>query len=139
MKTFRLKEILPTEDDEAQCLIRWAMSQRFNGWKISDLLIMVPNGAYLGGDVRQRAITMAKLKRTGFRNGVSDYLMPVAVGGFHGLAIELKRQKLGVVSDEQKQFGQLLTDLGWIWVSCKGWKAAKNVINNYLHGASNEG
>ena len=65
---------------------------------------MVPNGAVLAGDARQRAIQMAKMKRMGFKNGVSDCFLAVPKGGFAGLWIEMKRRQLGVVREGQSIF-----------------------------------
>lgn len=128
----KLKQIIPTEDDEAQWLIQWAHTQRYNGRKLSDLLIMIPNGAYLGGDARQRAITMAKLKRTGFRAGVFDYLLPIPRGSYPGLWLELKRRKGGVVSEEQLAFAAEMRALGWSIKVREGWEEAMDAINEYL-------
>ena len=133
---FRLKHLIPSEDSEAQCLIQWARVQRYQQWRLSDLLLMIPNGAYLGGDVRQRAITMAKMKRTGFRSGVFDYLLPVPRPPYPGLWIELKRRQLGIVSDSQGLFKLDMEVLGWKTAIAKGWEEAKDAINLYLHGVS---
>jgi hypothetical protein len=129
---FKLKAPLPTEDDEAQCLIEWARWQKWKGRRLSDLLVMIPNGAYLGGDARQRAITMAKLKRCGFRNGVSDYFLAVPRGTAGGLWLELKRRQLGVVSAEQSAFAAAMEALGYATAIAKGWEEAKDEINLYL-------
>jgi hypothetical protein len=132
MKAFHLKAPLPTEDDEATCLIQWARWQKWKGKRLSDLLVMIPNGAYLGGDAKQRAITMAKLKRMGFRNGVADYLLPIPRGTSPGLWIELKRRQLGIVSPAQAVFKLDMEALGWVCAICEGWEAAKDEINLYL-------
>lgn len=136
MTPFKLKEMIPTEAQEARSLLQWASTQRWNGKGLCDLLVMIPNGAYLGGDIRQRAITMASLKRQGFRAGVSDYFLAIPTKAASGLWLELKRQKLGVVSDEQKEFHLSMSALGYAVAICKGWEAAKDTINNYLQGAS---
>jgi len=131
----KLKVLIPTEDDEAQCLMQWALTQRWQHFHLSRLLIMIPNGAYLGGDSRQRAITMCKLKRTGFRNGVFDYLLPIPRPPYPGLFLELKRRRGWVVSEEQVAFKLDMDALGWATVICKGWEEAKAAITHYLHGA----
>lgn len=133
MKAFSLKELLPTEADEAACLMQWARTQRHSsGMNLATLLIMIPNGAYLGGDARQRSITMASLKKQGFRNGVADFFLAAPIGDRAGLWIELKRQKLGVVSDEQEDFQILMIQMGYAAVIVKGWEAAVKEINQYL-------
>jgi hypothetical protein len=132
---FKLKHLIPSEDYECQCLIRWAQLERFKGHRLSDLLIMIPNGAYLGGDAKQRAITMAKMKRTGFKPGVFDYLLPVSTDTAPGLWLEMKRRQLGVISLEQSAFRQLMLELGWQAAIAKGWEEAREAITGYLEGA----
>jgi hypothetical protein len=133
---FKLKHLIPSEDSEAQCLIQWARVMRYEDRRLSDLLIMIPNGAYLGSDPKQRAITMARMKRTGFRPGVFDYLLAIPrVRGNRavaGLWIELKRRHLGVVSEEQNTFRLDMEALGWATAICKGWEEAKAAITEYL-------
>lgn len=132
MKALKLKPDLPTEDYEAQCLIQWARVTRYKQWALSDLLLMIPNGAYLGGDPRQRAITMGRMKRMGFRSGIFDYLLPVPRGAFPGLWLELKRRQLGVVSNEQGFFKLDMEVLGWKTAIARGWEEARVVITEYL-------
>jgi len=128
----KLKATLPTEDQEAQCLCEWARVKRWKGAPLSNFLIMIPNGAYLGGDLRQRHITMARMKRTGFKAGVFDYLLAIPTASAGGLWIELKRRHLGVVSMEQAAFQLDMLSVGYAAAVCKGWEAAKKAIENYL-------
>jgi hypothetical protein len=129
---FKLKHLIPSEDSEAQCLIQWARVVRYEDRRLSDLLIMIPNGAYLGHDPKQRAITMARMKRCGFKSGASDYLLTIARGGYHGLFLELKRRSLSVTSTEQTEFQSLVQAMGYAAVIAKGWEEAKDAINEYL-------
>lgn len=129
---FGLKSPMPTEADEAECLLRWAYLQRWSGQRLSDLLIMIPNGALLGGDARQRAMTMARFKRMGFRTGVSDYLVPIQRPPYPGLFLELKRRKGGVISDDQEEFMAQMSGLGWKTAICFGWEESRDVIVDYL-------
>lgn len=125
---FKLTAPLPTEDQEAAMLIEWAHVTRWRGARLSELLVMIPNGAQLAGDARQRAIQMGKMKRMGFRAGCYDYFLAVPPGCW----IELKRTKLGVVSSEQEAFGLLMNRLGWRSVICKGWEEASRAIQGFL-------
>lgn len=131
-RPFKLTPDIPTEDYECQCLIQWAALQKWQGQRLTELLIMIPNGAYLGGDPRQRSITMARMKRCGFRNGVFDYLLPIPMPHAPGLWIEMKRSKGGVVSDEQDTFKASMLALGWHAEICAGWELATQTINRYL-------
>lgn len=132
MTPFKLKHLIPSEDSEAQCLIQWARVQRYQKWRLSDLLLLIPNGAYLGNEPKQRAITMGRLKRTGFRNGVFDYLLPVPKAPYPGLWLELKRRQIGIVSDDQGLFKLDMEVLGWKCVIARGWEEAKEAISGYL-------
>ncbi len=89
------------------------------------LLFAVPNG----GD-RHPAVA-AKMKAEGVKAGVPDYVLPVARGPFHGLAIELKTAT-GSASREQKQWIAGLRDQGYRAEVCRGWEQAFNVIKEYI-------
>lgn len=89
------------------------------------LLFAVPNG----GD-RHPAVA-AKMKAEGVKAGVPDYLLPVARGGFHGLAIELKTST-GSASREQKQWLADFRDQGYRAEVCKGWQQAFDTLKEYL-------
>ena len=119
----------------------WCEVARWRGWKISDLLIMVPNGAYLGADAKKRAQTMARLKRSGFRNGVFDYLLPVPIWSrtaippeilTPGLWLELKRTIGGRSSEDQAEFQGQMELFGWKCVVAKGRDQAVQAITEYL-------
>jgi hypothetical protein len=130
----KLKAIIPTENDECRYLLRWARLQTFSGWRISDLLVMIPNGAVLAGDARQRGMQMGKMKRAGFRTGVSDYFLAAPRGPYGGLWLEMKRRVRGVVSTDQESFQADMRGIGYATAIVKGWEEAKDKINQYLHG-----
>ena len=77
---------VPTESQSQKALVRWwAMACR--GHKIPEIMLFaVPNGG------ARDVITGARMKQEGQRAGVADLLLPVARGGYHGLAIEMKRK-----------------------------------------------
>jgi hypothetical protein len=114
-----------TEHEEAKALVQ---AVRLNEARHPELrmLFAVPNG----GD-RHKA-TAAKLKAEGVKAGVLDYILPVARGGFHGLAIELKRRKRGQTSGEQEQWIEAFRQQGWRAEVCKGWIQALAVLADYL-------
>jgi hypothetical protein len=132
MTAFKLKAPLPTEGDECAALLQWASITRYQQWRLSQLLIMIPNGTKLFGTPKERAMQMARMKRLGFRSGVFDYLLPIPRAPYPGLWLELKRRQLGVVSDEQGLFKLDMEVLGWKTAIAKGWEEAKDAINDYL-------
>ena len=76
--------------------------------------------------------TGAILKRMGMRPGFPDFFIYESRGGFHGLAIELKRVKGGRVTDEQRNCLRELTERGYYAAVCKGFDEAKDIIDKYL-------
>ena len=63
---------------------------------------------------------VAYLKAEGREPGVPDYFWPVARGGFHGVWIELKRVRGGRLTAEQRWWGTVLREQGYLWLCCKG-------------------
>ena len=114
----------PTEHEEQASLIRWAELRQAE-WPELALLHAIPNG----GD--RHRVTAAKLKAEGVRPGVPDLCLPVPRGGWHGLYIELKT-RTGRASKDQRRWIAALRRLGYRAEICRGWEAARVVIENYL-------
>lgn len=95
---------LPSEHEE-QCAFISAFRKTFPGVRI----IAIPNGGWR--DIK----TAARLKAEGVCKGVPDLFVPE-----WGFWIEMKRQKGGKVSDEQKDWIEYLTANGYKAVVCKG-------------------
>lgn len=126
---------VPVEEEECVNLIEWAKAVRWRGRPIAEVLIHVPNGAYLGADAKTRAITMGKLIAMGVQPGVFDYLIPVPAAPCTGLWLEMKRTKGGTVSDEQKAFRRRMSVFGWRCEIAKGWVEASRIIEEHLKSA----
>lgn len=120
---------IPTEHEEQKEVVRWFDLQyrRYRG-----RLVAVPNGAHLAGTGRQRAAKMARMKAEGLRNGFPDLLLPVPRDGFHGLVIEMKRQKGGRPTPEQLDWLEFLAEMGFMTALCKGAEAAIDTIKGYM-------
>lgn len=99
---------------------------------LTDIAFAVPNGASIAGDAGQRARYMAALKRQGFKNGVSDIVIPYPTVAYHGLFIELKRDKGSKISDDQIEFQKLMRRLDYRAEIAIGWDAARAVILDYF-------
>jgi hypothetical protein len=80
-------------------------------------------------------IVASRMKSEGVKAGVPDYMLPVAVGHWHGLAIELKSMT-GYASTEQKQWIADLREQGWRAEICRGWEASWAVLADYLGKAA---
>ncbi len=121
-------EILPTEDQEQEALIQWCMAngRRYKGL---DRIFAIPNGGYRD---KRNAVT---LKRTGTRSGVPDLCIPVPMGRWHGMYIEMKRRKYYKVSDEQKDWLGYLQSAGYMAVVAYGFDDAVRKIQEYWRGS----
>lgn len=122
-----MKQYLPTEAQEQEALFRWAEYQK-NVFPELALLYHIPNGG--SRDVREAH----NLRMQGVKSGVPDLMLPVPRGGYHGLFIEMKRLKGGVVSDSQKGWLAALRKQGYRCEVCRGYEAAVTVIRDYLGG-----
>lgn len=118
---------IPTEDAEQMQLMRWAdlMANRYPELR---MLFHIPNGGSRG------KAEAGRFRAMGVRPGVPDLCLPVAVGGHHGLYIELKRVKGGRVSEEQAAWQAELRARGYVAEVCHGWEEAARVIEGYLMG-----
>lgn len=127
MQTKKTIELEPLEAEEQRELFKWAKMQ---SGRYPELLYMyhVPNGG------RRRTREAALLRAEGVKSGVPDIVLPAPRKPFHGLYIELKRQKSGTVSEDQKKFLDYLNFMGYKAVVCKGWKEASETIMSYLKG-----
>jgi hypothetical protein len=106
---------LPTEHEEQRELVRW-FRQTYKGVRI----FAIPNGGQ-----RSRA-TAGRLKVEGVSAGVPDLFVPA-----WGLWIEMKRQKGGVVSAEQKDWMNYLQSVNHVCIVGKGAEAAKVAISDF--------
>ena len=117
----------PLEAEEQRALFSWAALQ---AGRYPELRFMyhVPNGG------KRNAREAALLKAEGVKSGVPDIVLPAPRKPFHGLYIELKRQKSGTVSEDQKKYLEYLSLAGYRAVVCRGWMQARDEIMSYLKG-----
>ena len=124
----------PSEELEQMNFFKWVELQqvvrrtdnRYN------MIFAVPNG-----DLRAKSVA-SRLKRTGVRAGIPDIFVDVPSGKYHGLRIEMKTQKGGVVSDKQKEYLALYELHGYKAVVCKGCDEAINTVEKYFQGEIDE-
>ena len=90
-------------------------------------MFAIPNGGE-----RNKAVA-AKLKAEGVKPGVPDIFLPVAVGRWYGLFVEMKKIG-GKASPEQKDWIGALTCNGYRVYLCEGWRMAAESIQYYLEG-----
>lgn len=116
---------IPTEAQEQETLFNW-MRYKEKQYPELKLCFHIPNGG------SRNQIEAKHLKAQGVKPGVPDVFLPVARGPYHGLFIEMKRQKGGRVSDDQKDWIAALTAQGYLATVCLGWKDAAALIEDYL-------
>jgi len=119
------------EHDEQVAVVKWFRLQypKFKGCFFS-----IPNGSFLAGKPYQRANQMKKLKKEGFKNGVSDLFLAVPKNGYSGLWVEMKdkgKTKCDV-SKEQQEHLDLMREMGYGAVWCAGADAAISQIKGYM-------
>lgn len=116
-----------TEHCEQTALFCWAaMPTQRAQWPALALMFAIPNG----GERNLRVA--ANLKAEGVKAGVSDIMLPVSRGGFHGLFIEMK-VKPNKPSTEQLDFIGAVTEQGYLAVVCYSWAEAVTNLVYYLN------
>lgn len=116
---------IPSEEAEQAALMRWTVAM-LGKYPELNLLYHIPNGG-----LRSKA-TAGKLKAVGQKSGVPDLHLPVPMGKYHSLYIELKRQKGGTPTQEQEGWMIALNRRGHCVCWCRGWEAAAAVLEAYL-------
>lgn len=118
------------ESQEQMALIRWARLHP----KIKDYLISNRNEGKMSPQAGKRANEMGRIA------GVSDLFLALPLHGFHGLWIEMK-PPIGIrsrVTKSQSDWLERMISIGYAGYICYGWDQAKDTIEFYLSGPSNE-
>lgn len=93
-------------------------------------LFAVPNGGY------RTPATAAKIKAEGALPGVSDLILLIARGGYHGLLIEMKTDK-GRQSEAQREWQRLIEADGYKYVVVRSIEEFIKVVTDYLNETRN--
>lgn len=89
------------------------------------LAFAIPNGG------KRDARTAAMLKAEGVKAGVWDIFLPVPVGEYHGMWLELK-VKPNKLTTEQGEFYQAMQPYGFDWFVAYTWREAFDKMLSYL-------
>lgn len=73
----------------------------------------------------------ARRRSMGLVPGVSDLILLMARGGFHGLLIEMKTE-VGYQSKQQKWWQSIVEAQGYKYVVCRSLEQFKQIIEEYL-------
>lgn len=74
-----------------------------------------------------------RFRAEGVKSGVPDLMLPVPIGIYAGLFIELKRVKGGKVSENQKKWIADLNANGYYATVCHGAEEAIKTIEKYMN------
>jgi hypothetical protein len=119
------KPIKHTEANYQQQVVEWARLAHMSGkYPNLDLLHCSLNG------VKLSALQATKSKQQGMLSGVPDLFLPVPIGGYHGLFIEMKSEK-GRLSANQTWFLSKVELLGYKIAVCYSANEAIKTIENY--------
>lgn len=125
------KTNVPLEDDEAVVFADWLRAMQIPHTHIAN---------EIGGSTRVAKVRALKAKRMGQTAGVWDYeiFLPVKnidgeVDAYQEMRVELKRQRGGVVSEPQKQWGKVYELAGIPCAICKGAEKAIEFVQQYLN------
>ena len=124
------KTSIPLEDDEAVVFADWLRAMRIPHTHIAN---------EIGGSTATAKVRAIKAKRMGQRAGVWDYEIFIPITNIYGevdayqeVRVELKRQKGGVVSEAQKQWGKVYELSGIPCAVCRGAEAAIEFVKKII-------
>jgi hypothetical protein len=102
---------------------------------IKYLRLAYPDALYCAsaGGMRTSYLQAIKMKRTGYVKGFPDLFIYEPRNEYNGLAIEMKKEKGGVASPEQKRWQEQLRNRGYASYICKGNEEAIKVIDEYFN------
>lgn len=118
------RSIMPAPEKEEQAaLVQWLRTKR------------IPFVAHMTGvNLHGNFALINALKRVGcLQAGIPDIFIPIPVGDYHGLWIEMKREVGGVVSPEQQQWMAALSADGYAVMVCHGADEAIRMIEGYIN------
>lgn len=102
---------------------------------IKYLRLAYPHALYCAsaGGMRTSYLQAIKMKRTGYVKGFPDLFIYEPNADYHGLAIEMKKEKGGIASPEQKSWQEQLRNRGYASYICKGSEEAIKIIDEYFN------
>jgi hypothetical protein len=102
---------------------------------IKYLKLAYPDALYCAsaGGMSTSYLQAIKMKRTGYVKGFPDLFIYEPRNEYNGLAIEMKKEKGGVASPEQKRWQEQLRNRGYASYICKGSEEAIKQIDEYFN------
>lgn len=97
-------------------------------------VVHVPNGVKIAGGLRNKYAYINSLKTQGLRKGFPDIIVLAKNSNNEVLFMEFKREKGGVLSEEQKKWQFELRSMGYATCVVNGADEAINKLHEYLRG-----
>lgn len=114
------------EHQHQKALVTWAGYAAATDPRLR-LLYAIPNAGK-----RSRTVG-GRMKAEGLRPGMPDLHLPVPVGRYAGLWIEMKAGK-NTTTTGQNYWLETLVEYGHACVVCYGWEAGRRALEVYLRG-----
>ena len=114
----------PSEEAQQTAFFCWCVMQ-FDHLPVLRFAFAIPNGG------KRDKITAGKLKAQGVKPGVPDVMVPVPVGRWPGLWLELKKVG-GTPSAEQREWQAFLVSQGYAHRICVGYIAMREAVKEYF-------
>lgn len=125
--------ILPLESEVQKALFEFMATARIETGTIGEYAFAVPNGTMFAGTAQQRSKYSNALKSQGLRPGVSDVVIALPRGQYHGAYIELKREKKSKVGDDQKIWLARVEAVGYYAALACGLDEAISHVRTYIN------
>ena len=122
----------PLEKVEQAKFFEYAANLHGQFPSLRHLLFATQSGAWFHGSKGQRIGQHKAAKTQGKKDGVADIICLVPMGEFHGLVIEMKRQKGGVVSQAQLDWLEAAESNGYCARIARGADIAIDALHWYL-------
>jgi hypothetical protein len=117
-----------TEHGHQAAVMQWVALEGAKKYPGLEMVFAIPNG----GD--RKPSVAANLKAEGVKPGVPDLMLPLPVGRYPGLFIEMKRPN-GVVREDQSEWHHKLRSVGYAVVVAFDWVAAAKSMIEYHRGS----
>ena len=125
----KIKKVIATESQEQKALINWLDLHPI----LKNYYFKIPN------EGKRSEIFGWTLKREGLKQGVSDLFIFYPTKSFHGLFLEMKRNRIYTNSEKknktwtaQQDFLERAQKVGYAGEFCFGWEHAVKFIEDYL-------
>lgn len=120
------KNLTPLEKDEQKSFIAYCDANNIT-------VVHIAN-EFISQNIQNRFSYIRSLKKQGYRVGFPDLAVLARNKSktHEVLFIEMKRQKGGVLHEEQKEWIERLDNEGYCVGVAKGCEAAINILNRYL-------